>query len=115
MNRKNYFTADVEVALDGKTLRFSLKEQNDLVSPGNYWHGEGDPSTWLSVSAFEAVRRKYPEAAAHEILAVAAQALGVTPAALVASIRWHENYMRWHDGDHDYQVLTPDDSNEKSA
>ncbi len=42
------------------------------------------------------------------ILELASQALGTTLADLVSTIHWHENYMRWHDGDPTYHVL--DDS-----
>ncbi len=44
-----------------------------------------------------------PEAVALEL---AAQAMGITVERLETIIRWHEEYMRWHDGDSDYRVLS---------
>ena len=112
MQRKNYFRSDAEIMVAGRKYSLSLAEQNALVSRLNYWHGEGDPSTWLAVSTFLAVRSKYPNVADETGLALAALALGVSRDALVGLIRWHENYMQWHDGDETYQVLasTPDSS-----
>jgi hypothetical protein len=110
--KKNYFRSDAEIIVAGIKYSLSLAEQNALVSRLNYWHSEGDPSTWLAVSTFLAVRSKYPNVADETVLALAAPALGVSQDALVGLIRWHENYMRWHDGDETYQVLasTPDSS-----
>ncbi|MAT96436.1 MAG: hypothetical protein CL608_04770 [Anaerolineaceae bacterium] len=107
MQRKNYFRSNAEIIVAGRKYSLSLAEQNALVSRLNYWHGEGNPSTWLAVSTFLAVRHKYPNVAEETVLALAALALGVSRDALVGLIRWHENYMRWHDGDETYQILAP--------
>lgn len=104
---KSFFREDVSVQYEGRTLTFTLAEQQALVSRGNYWHGAGDPSSWLSVATFFAVRRKHPTIGESEALDLASAALGVSRDKLIATIRWHEQYMRWHDGDHSYTVLDP--------
>ena len=104
MQRTNHFEADARVRHDGQDFVLTLAEQNALVSSGSYWHGVGDPSTWLAVDVFKAVLRKYadlPETVAIDLCAVA---LGISRAKLIDRIRWHENYMRWHDGV-EYSVL----------
>jgi hypothetical protein len=99
------FFRDAEIVHDGRVYRFSAAEGKRQQSRGNYWHCEGDPSTWLSVSVVLAVRRKYSKLPSEQLLELGAKALGVTASKLRASIEWHENYMRFHDGDPDYRVL----------
>ena len=38
-------------------------------------------------------------------LELAAKALGITAEQLRSSIEWHEQYMRFHDGDYNYRIL----------
>ncbi len=96
---------DVEVTVDGRTLTFSAAEGEAHENSGNYWHGPGDPSTWLAVDVFLAVRRKHAPIDNAPALDLAAQDLGITVEKLRACIEWHEHYMQWHDGDPDYRVL----------
>jgi len=105
MDRPNYFVADATIERDGVSYLLTLAEQNALVTTGNYWHTKGNPSSWLAVATFEAARRKYPKTPNEVTLELAALALGIDSQALISAIQWHENYMRWHDGDPDYSVL----------
>lgn len=100
----SYFR-DATVQSGEQTYHFSIEDGRALESAGNYWHGPGDPSTWLSVAVFLAARRRVGEAGDDIALELAAKALGTTVERLRGSIEWHENYMRWHDGDFDYKVL----------
>lgn len=96
---------DAVVELDGQMLTFSAAEGEAQEDTGNYWHGPGDPSTWLSVAIVRVVQCKYPTLANAPALDLAAQNLGITVEKLLANIDWHEHYMQWHDGDPDYRVL----------
>lgn len=100
----SYFQ-DAEVAWGGVTFHFSVADGRALENPGNYWHGPADPSTWLAVAVFIEARRRVGEAGDGVALELAAQALGITVEQLRSSIEWHEQYMRFHDGDDDYRVL----------
>ncbi|MCO5171717.1 MAG: hypothetical protein M9894_35895 [Planctomycetes bacterium] len=95
---------DAEVEHEGRTVRLPVADARTVQSRGNYWHGPGDPSTWLAEALFSHVRARLglPDLAA---LTLAARSLGITVEALRGKIEWHENYMRWHDGDQDYRVL----------
>lgn len=96
---------NAEIEVEGRVLTFSIDEGQSEENSGNYWHGPGDPSTWLAVAVFQAVRRKYELIGNAPALELAAQNLGITVGKLLASIDWHEHYMQWHDGDADYRVL----------
>ncbi len=90
---------------EGRVLELAPDELDPLVSPGDYWHGVGSPSTWLAVSVFTKARSKYPGVPNEPLLALAGAAMGITAQALRGLIEWNENYMRWHDGDDGYKVL----------
>ena len=99
------FFFDASVEASGVTITLSADDCRPIQNGLNYWHGPGDPSTWLTVAIFLEARRRVggtDNAAAFEL---AAQALGVSAQKVSDSIEWHENYMRWHDGDPDYSVL----------
>jgi len=103
-DQTSYFR-DAEIEYEGRTYSFSAEEGRALEHGSQYWHPEGAPSSWLAVAAFEAVRERMgdvPDAAALELTA---RAMGITVEKLRDSIEWHENYMRWHDGDPTYHVL----------
>lgn len=96
---------DAAVESGGRTYYFNVSDGRALESAGNYWHGPGAPSTWLAVAVFLEARQRVGEAGDDVALELAAKALGTTVEQLRGSIEWHENYMRWHDGDPDYRVL----------
>lgn len=101
---RSYFH-DAEVTHEGRTIRFGAGEARERCqTAGNYWHGPGQPSTWLATGVFTHVRARFrlPDEAALEL---AAASLGITVDDLVGKIRWHEEYMRFHDGDYDDRVL----------
>lgn len=88
---------DAEVEHEGRTVRLPADEARREQSRGNYWHGPGDPSTWLAAALFCAVRARL-DLPVPVALTLAARSLGVTEEALRGKLEWHENYMRWHDG-----------------
>ncbi|TET55557.1 MAG: hypothetical protein E3J64_00035 [Anaerolineales bacterium] len=99
------FFRDAEVEYEGSTFRFSAEEGRALEMGSNYWHGPGDPSSWLGVAVFLRARERVDGAPESVALDLAARALGMTVPRLRELIEWHENYMRWHDGDPEYRVL----------
>jgi hypothetical protein len=100
----SYFQ-DGKVEFEGCVFCFSAEEAQVLENSANYWHGPGDPSSWLAVTVFIEAREKVQGAPVDVSLELAAQVLGVTVERLRSLIRWHEQYMRWHDSDPDYAVL----------
>lgn len=100
----SYFQ-DAEVEWGGSTFHFSAADGRALESRGDYWHGPADPSTWLAVAVFIEARQRVGEAGDGVALELAAKALGITVEQLRGKIEWHEQYMRFHDGDYDYRVL----------
>lgn len=104
VKRPSYFH-DATVEWGGRRFEFSVADGEALASGSADWHGPADPSTWLAVSVFLSARQRVGEAGDATALELAAQALGITVAHLRGSIEWHENYMRWHDGDYEYRIL----------
>lgn len=102
--QRSYFQ-DASIQVGERTYHFSIADGKLLENRGNYWHGPQDPSTWLSVAVFLTARQRVGEAGDDIALALAAAALGTTVERLRGSIEWHENYMRWHDGDETYSIL----------
>jgi hypothetical protein len=100
----SYFQ-DGKVEFEGCVFRFSAEEAQAIESSVKYWHGPGDPSSWLAVAVFVEAQKKVQCAPVDVALDLAAQVLGVTIERLRSLIEWHEQYMRWHDGDPDYAVL----------
>ena len=101
----SYFQ-DATVTHEGSTFYLSAEEARTLESGAYSWQGLGDPSSGLAVDVFNAARRKAADASEAVALELAAQAMGITVERLETIIRWHEEYMRWHDGDFDYRVLS---------
>jgi hypothetical protein len=101
----SYFQ-DATVTHEGSTFSLSAEKGRALESGAYSWHGPGDPSSWLAVDVFNAARRTAASAPEAVALELAAKALGITVESLHTIIRWHEEYMRWHDGDSDYRVLS---------
>ena len=104
VSQDSYFH-DAVVEWGGQTFRFTAAEGRALESRGNAWHGPGDPSTSLAVSVFLEARQHVGEAGNEVALELAGQALGTTAEQLRSSITWHEQYMRFHDGDYEYRIL----------
>lgn len=100
----NYFK-DAMVIYEGQVYRLNADEAQTQVNIGNYWLGPADPSHWLAVAVFLAVREKYPDAPNNVTLELAARAMTITVDRLRSIIRWHENYTRWSAGDPGYSVL----------
>ena len=100
----SYFN-DAEIEFEGRRYRLLAEEMQALESQSNYWHGPGNPSTWLAVAVLFKAREKSRDAPIDVTLELAAQALGITVHALRSAIEWHEQYMRWHDGNPDYRIL----------
>lgn len=96
---------DATVTSAGRSYRFSVEDGRALERAGHYWHGPGDPSTWLAVAVFVQARLRVGDAGDDIALELAAKALATTVERLRENITWHENYMRWHDADPDYKVL----------
>lgn len=97
---QSFFREDVSIEREGRSITFTLAEQKALETRGNYWHGPGDPSSWLSVKTFTTVRSKH-ELSDEDALLLASLALGITREKLIGAIRWNDQYMAWHDG-YDY-------------
>lgn len=100
----SYFV-DAVVEFEDQSFHFSAEEGRRFEDSLNYWHGAGDPSTWLSVTIFKEARVRTKGAPNEVALELAAKVLGITVENLRANIRAQEDYMRWHDGDPDYRVL----------
>jgi hypothetical protein len=96
----SYFQ-NATVTHEGTTFELSTAEGRTLENGAYSWQGPGDPSTWLAVDVLHAARLKTagaPEAVAFEL---ASHALGITVERLDEIVRWHVEYMRWHDGQPD--------------
>jgi len=99
------FFLPATVEHEGRTLEVAPGELEPVVSGANVWNGEGDPSAWLAVAVFVAVREKFPGVPDETLIGLAAGAMGITAEHLRRSIKFQEDYMRWHDGDPDYRIL----------
>lgn len=97
---------DATVTHGSLTFSLSAEEGRALESPSDGWHAPGDPSSTLAVEVFHAAQLKVASAPEAVALDLAAKALGITVERLRSIIRWQEEYMRWHDGDPDYRVLS---------
>ena len=93
----SYFQ-DATVTHEGSTYYLSAEEGCALESGAYSWQGPGDPSSGLAVDVFNAARLKAADAPEVVALELAAKALGITVDSLDSIMRWHEEYMRWHDG-----------------
>lgn len=104
----SYFK-DGKVTFEGRTILFTKEEAAQYENTGNYWHGEGDPSSWLTITilrlAFERIQPAPREKAIDLAYQLTAQVLGISRYKVEQSVSWHENYMRWHDGDDSYSVF----------
>ena len=104
MTKTSYFERDVTVSHEGRTFTLTLAEQRGCEARGNFWHDKGDPSSSLTADVVRVARRKCegaPESVAREL---AARALGIPVTKVDTNLEWHENYMRWHDGDSKYDA-----------
>lgn len=101
---ESYFH-DASIEIDGRAIGLSAEEARAHQTGAHDWHGAGDPASWLAVTIFQEARRRTGDAGNEVALALAAASLGITADELRSTIQWHENYMRWHDGDDSYSVL----------
>ncbi|KAB8140020.1 hypothetical protein F8S13_25415 [Chloroflexia bacterium SDU3-3] len=105
MSEQQTYFRDAAVEAGGQVYTFSVADGQEIEGRGHYWHGPGEPSTWLVVGVFLEARSRVGDAGADVACELAAQALGISVDKLRQSIEWHENYMRWHDGDYEYRIL----------
>lgn len=95
---------DATIEHEGRTYTILARDCQKFAIGSSAWHGPGDPSSWLAVEIFREARRIVGEAGDGVAMTLAAKALGITEYQLYNAIEWHENYMRWHDGDSSYSV-----------
>ena len=98
---------DITIEHEGRLYSLRAEEGEELLCGSQYWAAEGAPSSWLAVAGFRHVRETFPYLEQKIHLLLAAGFMGITLEKLVSSIRWHEQYIRWHDGDDEYAVLEP--------
>ena len=73
----SYFQ-DGKVEFEGCVFHFSAEEAQAFENTVNYWHGPGDPSSWLAVTVFIETQERVQGAPGDVALDLAAQVLGVT-------------------------------------
>ena len=100
------YSQDASIEYQDQTFDLSAEESRAVEDGVNRWHAKGDPSTWLTVAVFELARRKVVNAPEAIALELTSKVLGLAVSEVVSRIEWHEQYMRWHDGDSDYSVLS---------
>ena len=86
---------------DRETFEMSAAEGHTLENGAYSWLGPGDPSSSLAVDVLHAARLKAAGAPAAVALDLASRALGISLERLHEIVRWHEEYLRWHDGQPD--------------
>lgn len=96
---------DAAARYQDQTFTLTAEEARALESPFNYWHGPGDPSTWLCVAVVRKALEIVDGAPNAVALELAAGALGISVDKLNRAIEWHVQYIRWHDGDEAYTVF----------
>jgi hypothetical protein len=92
---------DATVTHEGSTFELSAAEGRALESGAYSWQGPADPSSSLVVDVLQVARLKAAGAPEAVALELASRALGITVERLDEIVRWHEEYMRWHDGQPD--------------
>ena len=100
----SYFV-DAVIEFNGRSYHLKKSTADRWVSATNNWHNEADPSTWLCEKAFNALRKRFKSLSQDEVLALLAKAMKITVEQLVNAIKWHEEYMRWHEDLPEYRVL----------
>jgi len=96
----SYFQ-DAIVTHEGTAFELLASEARTLENGAYSWQGPRDPSTWLAIDVLHAARVKTAGAPEAVALELASRALGITLERLEEIIKWHEEYMRWHDGQPD--------------
>ena len=105
MTDKNSYFVDAEIRFNGRTYHLKKSTSDRWVDRGYYWHLKGSPSSWLCVESFRNLRSKFKSLPQDAVLKLLALGMEITVTKLINAIKWHEKYMRWHDGDHEYAVL----------
>ena len=108
MTETHSYFVDAEIEFKGRVYHLKKSTADRWVSATNTWHNEADPSTWLCEKAFSALRKKFKPLSQDAVLVLLAKAMKITVEQLVNTIKWHEEYMRWHEGMPDYRVLDED-------
>jgi len=103
-SEQHYFH-EARVVYEGRAYELTIETCLKIQGRGYYWHAPGDPSSWLAVEIYREAKEIVGNAGRNPALELAAKALGITVDSLLQTIDWHENYMRWHDGDSDYSAL----------
>lgn len=83
-------------AADGTTWSVAESELEELDSALE--HG-----SWLCASLYRAMKAR--TGSIEPSIALTAQLLGQSTEQVRGALEWHDNYMRWHDGDESYTVL----------
>ena len=105
MSETDSYFVDAVIEFNDKSYLLKKTTADRWVSEGNYWHSKAEPSTWLCEKAFSALKKKYQSLSQEALLALLAMAMEISVEKLVNAIRWHEEYMRWHEGIPEYSVL----------
>ena len=94
-NTTAYFKR-IKITFECKDYFFTEEELSELSM--DYWHFEGDPSSWLCASTYQKALEKCKDVPAPEPLAMelAAKTLGITEEKLQSSLDWNRHYLDWH-------------------
>lgn len=94
-----WFDTEATVIHEGKDYRLTIAEIENIHSRSNYWHLEGDPSSWLVTSLVSRVKFKFRKALPRaKAIELAAGILKLTPGKVESTLDWNANYMAFHDG-----------------
>jgi len=80
----------------GSTEYFFTEEELAELAKTNYWHGDGDPSSWLCEATFSKAQIKCKDAHAPIVMELAAKTLGITEEILQNALDWYRHYMDFH-------------------
>jgi hypothetical protein len=95
-NEPTYFCKDAKLRFNG--VDYALEEKDFEELSNDYWHGEGDPSTWLCASTVVHIRSKWKELPRAQVIKLASLVLGVSVDHLEEMLDWNAHYRANHDG-----------------
>jgi hypothetical protein len=94
-----WFNTEACVAHEGKEYRLTESEIGAIHSRGNYWHLEGDPSSWLVTALVGRLKSKFRKVLPREkVIELAAEILKSSVGKVESALNWNANYMAFHDG-----------------
>jgi hypothetical protein len=93
---KSFFHPEAKLRFNGVDYALAAKDMERL-SPGE-WHGEGDPSTWLSASTVVLIRSKWQNLPRPQVIKLASLVLGISVDRLEEMLDWNAHYLANHDG-----------------